>query len=43
MGIHTCKCGEEFENGYAFSSHRCAYKKNPGAFILVNGRRLKKY
>tara|TARA_R110002051_G_scaffold271375_1_gene331730 strand:- start:189 stop:308 length:120 start_codon:yes stop_codon:yes gene_type:complete len=28
-----CKCGKEFSNGYAFSSHRCKYKKNAGAFL----------
>tara|TARA_R110002167_G_scaffold113314_4_gene286247 strand:- start:322 stop:441 length:120 start_codon:yes stop_codon:yes gene_type:complete len=29
----VCKCGKAFENGHAFSSHRCKFKKNAGAFL----------
>jgi len=43
MGFHTCKCGKYFPNGYGFASHRCVYKKNAGAYIIVKGKRLKKY
>ncbi len=30
---YKCKCGKFFINGYGFSSHRCSYKKNTGAYI----------
>ena len=28
-----CRCGKMFYSGYAFSSHRCEFKKNAGAYI----------
>ena len=31
---YVCKCQKNFYNGYGFSSHRCKYKKNVGAYIL---------
>jgi len=30
---YVCKCKKFFHTGFAFSSHRCKFKKNAGAYI----------
>ena len=36
---YKCKCGKTFLTGWAFSSHRCKFKKNAGAHIAKKAKK----